>query len=240
MVERLSKERLRKMADVLRMGIEPSAEGMIEIAGAIDELIDLRAEYKAAASYIRELLADQDEWRQEVIRVRAERDAYVKDVNTLDRIMDYLGIADSDLDPIEIMRENAVALATAVRNDALEAGPAMPWTPGDAGRDVLAERRRQLQVEGWSAEHDDAYKAGEMACAAACYAVASISDAIGYNFVPTMWPWAASWWKPTTTRRNLVKAGALIIAEIERLDRATMAETIRQAENEAEMDIKEN
>ena len=31
----------------------------------------------------------------------------------------------------------------------------------------------------------------------------------------------AAWFKPTTPRRDLVKAGALIIAEIERLDRAT-------------------
>jgi hypothetical protein len=37
---------------------------------------------------------------------------------------------------------------------------------------------------------------------------------------PTDWPWPESWWKPTGDRRNLVKAGALILAEIERIDRA--------------------
>jgi hypothetical protein len=31
---------------------------------------------------------------------------------------------------------------------------------------------------------------------------------------------ADEWWKPTNRRRDLVKAGALILAEIERLDRA--------------------
>lgn len=35
-----------------------------------------------------------------------------------------------------------------------------------------------------------------------------------------VWPWDESWWKPTNRRRDLVKAGALILAEIERLDRA--------------------
>lgn len=37
---------------------------------------------------------------------------------------------------------------------------------------------------------------------------------------PWGWPWDASWWKPNARRRNLVKAGALILAEIERIDRA--------------------
>jgi hypothetical protein len=59
-----------------------------------------------------------------------------------------------------------------------------------------------------------------MAKAAACYALGSQGwPQRGVNF----WPWDASWWKPASNRRNLVKAGALILAEIERLDRAAMA-----------------
>jgi hypothetical protein len=38
--------------------------------------------------------------------------------------------------------------------------------------------------------------------------------------VPKMWPWARQWWKPTGARRDLVKAAALLLAEIERIDRA--------------------
>lgn len=38
-----------------------------------------------------------------------------------------------------------------------------------------------------------------------------------------VWPWDESWWKPTTPRRDLVKAAALILAEIERLDRMAAA-----------------
>jgi len=38
-----------------------------------------------------------------------------------------------------------------------------------AARDVLAERRRQIEVEGFSLEHDSQYDLGELPAAAACY-----------------------------------------------------------------------
>ena len=37
---------------------------------------------------------------------------------------------------------------------------------------------------------------------------------------PSYWPWEPRWWKPKNPRRDLVRAAALLIAEIERLDRA--------------------
>lgn len=89
-----------------------------------------------------------------------------------------------------------------------------------AARDVLAERARQVSQEGWTPEHDDQHEIGELADAAACYA----GNAGGYvwegGWPGEVWPWKECWWKPTTPRRDLVKAGALILAEIERLDRA--------------------
>lgn len=90
----------------------------------------------------------------------------------------------------------------------------------DAARDVLAERQRQISVEGWTPEHDDFGADGPaLAVAAGCYAL--FTDAYpNYGEPPPQWLWAASWWKPSTPRRDLVKAGALILAEIERLDRA--------------------
>lgn len=89
-----------------------------------------------------------------------------------------------------------------------------------AAADVLAERQRQIEAEGWTPEHDDQHDAGELALAAACYAYNTADpDPEGYGRVPYGWPWVREWWKPTTTRRDLVKAGALILAEIERLDR---------------------
>lgn len=87
--------------------------------------------------------------------------------------------------------------------------------------DIAAERRRQIEAEGWTPEHDDAHSDGQMATAAACYAISAHSP-LRYKriIMPSWWPWDSTWWKPSTTRRDLVKAGALIAAEIERLDRA--------------------
>lgn len=98
-----------------------------------------------------------------------------------------------------------------------------------AAADVLAERQRQQSVEGWTPEHDDLHDSGELAGAAACYA--HYTNARGWVFPtdpgnyqsadePNNWPWDPAWWKPTNPRRDLVKAGALILAEIERIDRA--------------------
>lgn len=86
-----------------------------------------------------------------------------------------------------------------------------------AASDVLAERQRQIAQEGWSEDRDDEYRFGELAAAAACYC--HPEPALDDRGVPFSWPWLAKWWKPTDRRRDLVKAGALILAEIERLDR---------------------
>ena len=111
---------------------------------------------------------------------------------------------------------------------------AVPDTQSDAqtaaARDVLAERQRQISAEGWTPAQDDQYTAGDMASAAA-------HASQGRDHYPEPgkpgpnWPWAAKWWKPSTYRRNLEKAGALILAEIERLDRATIAAQRQGEEN---------
>ena len=90
-----------------------------------------------------------------------------------------------------------------------------------AARDVLAERQRQIEVEGWTPEHDDAHSLGQMAGAALCYLAEDIPHWARQQAHGCYWPWDAEWWNPGDHRRNLVKAGALILAEIERLDRAT-------------------
>ncbi|WP_395554037.1 hypothetical protein [Pseudomonas aeruginosa] len=99
--------------------------------------------------------------------------------------------------------------------------------------DVQAERRRQVEAEGWTPEHDDEHDSGEIACAAACYALppahpARIEGALGrYGRDPNIWPWTRDWWKPAPNdrRRELIKAGALVLAEIERLDRACISQS---------------
>lgn len=104
--------------------------------------------------------------------------------------------------------------------------------------EIAAERERQIKKEGWSSKHDDQHRDGSLSRAAACYAahasayqrVASDVDMTVYRKVEPRqstgefgWPWAAKWWKPKDPRRDLVRAGALIVAEIERLDRASKA-----------------
>lgn len=127
---------------------------------------------------------------------------------------------------------------------------------------IRAERLRQVQVEGWTAEHDAGHDDGALVKAARCYlhaaqlaedgprsaavvqryiernypptrAKAALEDEdftrmvenparhhYGWDEAPDEWPWDVSWWKPSADpERNLVKAGALIAAEIDRLHR---------------------
>lgn len=99
-------------------------------------------------------------------------------------------------------------------------------TRAGAVLDVLAERRRQIEVKGWTPEHDDDHSNGEMSLAAGLYAISAgfATKYLGGETktcpVPDGWPWADSWWKPTNARRDLVKSTALNLAELERLDRA--------------------
>lgn len=87
-------------------------------------------------------------------------------------------------------------------------------------RDVAAERERQIDKWEYDASHDDMATRGQMACAAACYAAFGLGLRVAQQAKQLLWPWDAIYWKPKTHRQNLVKAGALILAEIERLDRA--------------------
>ncbi len=85
-----------------------------------------------------------------------------------------------------------------------------------AAEDVLTERQRQVDEEGWTAEHDDRLAAGDLARAACAYAVPDVNAAGARWFWPN---WDLAWWKPKDRRRNLVRATALLLAEIDRLDR---------------------
>lgn len=106
-----------------------------------------------------------------------------------------------------------------------------------AEQDVIAERRRQVEVEGWKPEHDDELDTGTLASAAMSY-IAFAADLLhpmsqGDGFrdaegkPPMWWPFDASWWKPTTPRRALEKGVALALAEIEHIDRAAEAKRSR-------------
>jgi hypothetical protein len=94
--------------------------------------------------------------------------------------------------------------------------------------DVLAERRRQIEAEGYNPEHDDEHVNDEIAALACYYAMppaardwdatsTGYSNTLGEAILPARWAVP----DPCDRRRELVKAGALILAEIERMDRAT-------------------
>jgi hypothetical protein len=97
----------------------------------------------------------------------------------------------------------------------------------NAARDVLAERQRQIEREGRTPEHDDAHNGEEIALAAVCYLLCYAKPQPewlpygGDKKPPRWWPWDEADWKPKGPRRDLVRAGALILAELERLDRAS-------------------
>lgn len=97
-----------------------------------------------------------------------------------------------------------------------------PW-PGlmRAASDVFSERLRQVVDEDLAPERDDTYVNRELVGAAICYALPASS--LPLHRVVFSWPLAPGTFKPTSPRACLVKAAALILAEIERLDRAEEA-----------------
>ncbi|HHX6345817.1 TPA: hypothetical protein ACVGJ5_004452 [Pseudomonas aeruginosa] len=94
-------------------------------------------------------------------------------------------------------------------------------------RDVLSERIRQIADKGHHPEHDDEYSDGALVLAAVCYAEEAhcrINDPERpmrlTRIVPEHWPWGEDDWKPSGgVRFNLVKSVALLLAEIDRIDR---------------------
>ncbi|MFU6090876.1 hypothetical protein ACM7PA_04875 [Pseudomonas aeruginosa] len=149
--------------------------------------------------------------------------------------------------PVEMLRAGSIALGMEPLSDGSDGGypitgqqstirqcyaAMLAAAPGNsvpqAWLDVQAERRRQVTAEGWTPEHDDEHSHGQMARAAACYALAGSSapnDGTAALLVSLAWPWDEHWWKPSTARRDMVKAGALVLAEIERLDRAGISQS---------------
>ncbi len=92
---------------------------------------------------------------------------------------------------------------------------------------MLEERIRQINEEGFTPEADDAYTFAELSLAAAAYALPPGKRP--YQEAPSCWPWSKSWWKGTPAMgtakdidnriREIIKSGALLLAELERLHR---------------------
>ena len=88
---------------------------------------------------------------------------------------------------------------------------------------IAAERTRQLQQLGYTPTHDDDHRLSELSRAALAYTLLASKQAHNPDASPpSQWPWHTKSWKPSPDPvRNLIKAGALIAAEIDRLRRTT-------------------
>lgn len=89
----------------------------------------------------------------------------------------------------------------------------------ETGAELIAkERARQINEEGWTQQNDDKHESNELAYAAASYLLDFIEPE-GDHY--KLWPWEPEGFKPTPENpiRQLTKAGALIAAEIDRLQR---------------------
>lgn len=105
--------------------------------------------------------------------------------------------------------------------------------------EIAIERLRQIEKEGWTAEHDEQHPDRELTRAAACYLAHVIdrqwvyrpNNEHAYNAedAPNEWPWDIKWWKPKNPRRDLVRAAALIAAELDRMERKDMSSSERNS-----------
>ncbi|HHE3631944.1 TPA: hypothetical protein ACPDW7_000999 [Pasteurella multocida] len=106
---------------------------------------------------------------------------------------------------------------------------------------IANERLRQQSEKGFSLNSDTQYTNDELVRAAMCYLQAQSRHAI----MPIFWPWGKKYWNPKDRKENLIRAGALIAAEIDRLHNTTtkenekryltMTETVTITKEEYEM-----
>jgi hypothetical protein len=89
---------------------------------------------------------------------------------------------------------------------------------GEVAAEVFVERLRQIVEEGHSVEHDDAYTDYQLPRAAVCYAIRGAG--LPPHKAPLYWPWNPATFKPAGDDRDLIKAAALILAELQRRQRA--------------------
>ncbi|HCF7345021.1 TPA: hypothetical protein NIJ77_004733 [Pseudomonas aeruginosa] len=175
-----------------------------------------------AASYCDGVVGD--EYGHAYCRYKSERDAALAEIAEMERqepVAAVSGETFSSDGTSDIITRNLPIGTKLYANPVAQAGQ-MP----QAWLDVQAERRRQITAEGWTPEHDDGHACDEIAAFACYYAMppavrewdassTGYGDTLGEAVLP-------EGWEPKTgdRRRELIKACALALAEIERLDRA--------------------
>ncbi len=166
------------------------------------------------------------ELRAHIADLEEARDSRVADrLATLDRLTQERDAALANVDALAVQ---VLKLGGTISFDYHPVAQAVQVP--QAWLDVQAERRRQVEAEGWTPEHDDEHACDEIAAFACFYAMppaardwdassTGYGDTLGEAILP-------EGWEPKTgdRRRDLVKACALGLAEIERLDRAAVSQ----------------
>lgn len=154
-------------------------------------------------------------------KLERERLGLVGSRATLDDLADELadGVICIDLIAMDTGIDLGPAVERKFNKTSLARGLATRMWTSAAIRDVVTERYRHTHEKGWTPQHDDEHDAGQLASAATAYTLAATFPGRIDQWFKSFWPWERSWWRPGTPRRMLVKAAALIIAEIERIDR---------------------
>lgn len=100
---------------------------------------------------------------------------------------------------------------------------------------IAEERKRQIEIEGYTDDHDLKHNPREFVHAAETYLMSSdltlhskefgpsdnwhqTNEPFYRNEIERSWPWEQESFKPTSDIRDLIKAGALIAAAIDRLN----------------------
>lgn len=123
--------------------------------------------------------------------------------NDVGKVGEVIDITDGDYYTLDVMpncafKENCVVIAT--------------------GADLIREeRRRQIEVEGYDSMHDRHHTPQVLCRAAVGYALHEDPSKLVSDAAANLWPWSKEFWKPKDQLRNLVRAGALIAAAIDRL-----------------------
>lgn len=123
------------------------------------------------------------------------------------------------------LESEIVRAATLITNTIQEhaAPPTPPEPPPLTGAMLIAkERERQMTEEGFDAQHDDKYINGELARLAACYTSTKTlyeMNYVGVDLAINAIQPKMALKRSNDTTRQLIKAGALIAAEIDRRQR---------------------
>lgn len=219
---------LRKVADALGVPVEfdeldETVEGMLSAAANVCCWATRQGEVAITSA-----LGCDDNLAAVMEAIKVARQGAAASVATAGALGALLKMLDANdpseaADAIQALKRDATFMGELVLS-----GP----RPGTGIRDIMRERLRQITEEGRSRETDRQYQRRELARAGACYLLHVVGNARAPGLASSLWPWSHEAWKPKDVRANLVRAGALIAAELDRIDGFEDAPT-RQLYSEA-------